>query len=96
MFFKNFCKISQKNIYVGVLFNKVADLKAYNFFIKQKIQYRCSSVKFAKFLRAHYRTPPVAVSVKILIRQFFREVKRKLIFANQSKNLLSAGAPGTT
>ena len=77
-------------------FNKVADLKAYNFFIKQKIQYRCFSVKFAKFLRAHYRTPPVAVSVKILIRQFFREVKQKLIFANQSKNLLSAGAPGTT
>ena len=38
----------------------------------------------------------MAVSVKILIRQFFREVKRKLIFANQSKNLLSAGAPGTT
>ena len=81
---KFFANFTEKHLCWSPFFNKVAHLKAYNFFIKQKLQYRCFSVKFAQFLRAHYRTSPVAVSVKILIRQFFREVKRKLIFANIS------------
>ena len=37
------------------LFNKVADLKAYNF-IKRKLQHRRFPVKFAKFLRTPFFT----------------------------------------
>ena len=44
------------------LFNKVADLKAYNF-IKKRFQHRCFPVTIAKFLKAFfYRTPLVAAS----------------------------------
>ena len=51
--FLNVSQISQENTYVGVSFNKVADLKAWNF-IEKRLQHRCFPVKFAKFSRTHF------------------------------------------
>ena len=48
---KNFCKFHRKTSVLEYLFNEVAGLKAYNA-IKKRLQHRCFSVKFAKFLRA--------------------------------------------
>ena len=50
VFLQIFLHISQENTCVGVSFNKLTGLKACNF-IKKRLQHRCFSVKFAKFLR---------------------------------------------
>ena len=57
-----FSQISKENICVGVsFFSKVAGFQLYY----KRLQHRCFSVKFAKFLRTFfYRIPPVAASGK--------------------------------
>ena len=65
-------QISQESTYVGVSFNKVAGLNAWNF-TKKRLQHRCFPVKFdfhRKTPEEHlilkntflYRTPPLAAS----------------------------------
>ena len=48
--FSKISQVSQDNICVRASFYKVAGLKACNF-IKKRLQHRCFSVEFAKFLR---------------------------------------------
>ena len=58
-----FCKFHGKAPVLESLFNKVADLLAYNF-IKKRLQHRCFPVNVAQFLRTpvFYRPTPVAAS----------------------------------
>ena len=61
-FLKNFAIFTKKHPVLESLFNKAADLKAFEFF-KNRLQHKCFSVNIAKFLRSYfYGTPPVAAS----------------------------------
>ena len=64
--FSNFAKFTEKNLFLSLLFNKVADLGPVTL-LKMKLRYRCFPVNFAKFSEEHlfYRTPPMAASVNI-------------------------------
>ena len=44
------CKFHRKTLALESLFNKVADLQAYNF-IKRRVRHSCFPVKFVKLLR---------------------------------------------
>ena len=74
--FKNLTNFTGKYM-CWSLFNKLADLKAYNF-TKKRLQHTCFSVKFAKFLR----TPSVAASE-------FSETKFKLSYSTSGENKIS-------
>ena len=41
----------QENTCVGVFFNKIAGLQICNFFLKKRLQHRCSPVSISKFLK---------------------------------------------
>ena len=60
--FRNFAKFIRKYLCQSLFFNKVVGQTCNT--IKSRLQHRCFSVKFAKFLRItfFYRTPPVAGS----------------------------------
>ena len=72
------CNIHRKTPVLESLFSKVASLEAYKF-IKKRLQHRCFPVNIANFLR----TPPVAVSVLEIHREFDyknREIDEIYIF----------------
>ena len=48
---QNFCKLHRKTSVLVPLFNKVAGLKTCKF-IKNRLQHRCFSVKFTKFMKS--------------------------------------------
>ena len=52
-FFKKFCKFHKITPVLEFLFNKIAGLQTCNF-IKNRLQYRCFTVKFAKFFKSTY------------------------------------------
>ena len=72
--FKNFAIFTRKTPVLESLFNKVADLEAYNF-TKKRLQRRCFPVNIAKFSRTSHFTE----HLRWLLLDFSKHVARSMI-----------------